>query len=54
MDYGIKTVYNNGYVNTGFGAQPKGWCVFMKSAKSFDLALKIKKIKQNKKFWLNA
>jgi hypothetical protein len=27
---------------------------FTKSAKSFDLALKMKKIKQNKKFWLSA
>jgi hypothetical protein len=30
-------------INTGFGSYPKGWCIFMKSAKSFDLALEQKR-----------
>ena len=40
-------------VNTGLVLRPK-FIALIKSAKSFDLALKTKKIKQNKKFWLSA
>ena len=45
-----KTTANTVYKTQLISTKPKGLCLFMKTAKSFDLALELKKIKQNKKF----
>ncbi len=41
-------------INAGHSAYFEVFCIFIESAKSFDLALEQKKLKQNKKFWLSA
>tara|TARA_B100000809_G_scaffold152297_1_gene149643 strand:- start:4243 stop:4377 length:135 start_codon:yes stop_codon:yes gene_type:complete len=41
-------------INTGVWCLTQSLELLTKSAKSFDLAFKIEKIIQNKKFWLSA